>query len=65
MGGRATTGDSAGATAGTTKGTTGATAAGTGGDDPANHHVTDEGTPVRGGNLVYGLDSDTANAWAP
>jgi peptide/nickel transport system substrate-binding protein len=29
-------------------------------------HVTeDEGDPVRGGDLVYGIEADTANAWAP
>jgi peptide/nickel transport system substrate-binding protein len=32
---------------------------------PAEHHVTDEGEPVHGGDLVYGIGSDTANAWAP
>ena len=25
----------------------------------------DDGQPVRGGTLVYGLDADTANGWAP
>jgi peptide/nickel transport system substrate-binding protein len=25
----------------------------------------DDGEPVRGGTLVYGLDADTANGWAP
>ena len=25
----------------------------------------DEGEPVKGGTLVYGLEADTANAWAP
>ena len=26
--------------------------------------ATDEGEPVKGGTLVYGLEADTANAWA-
>jgi peptide/nickel transport system substrate-binding protein len=30
---------------------------------PGDNHVTDEGEPVQGGTLVYGIDSDTANAW--
>jgi peptide/nickel transport system substrate-binding protein len=41
------------------------TAKGGGAADLANHHVTDPATPVKGGTLVYGIDSDTANAWAP
>src|SRR5215510_1570752 len=28
-------------------------------------NTADEGTPVKGGTLVYGLEADTANAWAP
>ena len=32
---------------------------------PAERHVTDEGEPVQGGDLVFGIGSDTANAWAP
>ena len=59
----ATTGGTAGSgsTAGTTAGSSGAPS----GTDLANHHVGDEGTPVNGGTLVYGIDSDTANPWAP
>jgi peptide/nickel transport system substrate-binding protein len=33
-------------------------------ESPGEHHVTDEGDPVQGGTLVYGVDADTANAWA-
>jgi peptide/nickel transport system substrate-binding protein len=29
------------------------------------HTVADEGEPVKGGTLVYGLEADTANAWPP
>src|SRR5262245_52603645 len=41
-----------------------------GGDDDAGNNADsnnagDEGTPVKGGTLVYGLEADTANAWAP
>ena len=32
---------------------------------PGEHHVEDEGEPVKGGTLVFGLEADTANAWAP
>ena len=33
---------------------------------PGERHVTeDEGEPVQGGTLVYGIEADTANAWAP
>ena len=32
---------------------------------PAESHVTDEGEPVQGGDLVFGIAADTANAWAP
>ena len=32
---------------------------------PGEHHVDDEGEPVKGGTLVFGLEADTANAWAP
>ncbi len=33
---------------------------------PGEKHVEkDEGTPVKGGTLVYGIEADTANAWAP
>jgi peptide/nickel transport system substrate-binding protein len=32
---------------------------------PGEHHVGDEGTPVKGGTLVFGLEADTANGWAP
>ena len=32
---------------------------------PGEHHLEeDEGEPVQGGTLVYGLEADTANAWA-
>jgi peptide/nickel transport system substrate-binding protein len=69
-----TTGSSEAAT--TTPGT--GSAAGGGGADsglpkaserelpPGERHVEDdEGTPVRGGTLVYGIEADTANPWAP
>ena len=36
-----------------------------GGTSGSTQGVSDEGEPVKGGTLVYGLDSDTANAWAP
>ena len=29
------------------------------------HLAEDEGEPVHGGDLVYGIEADTANAWAP
>ena len=32
---------------------------------PGERHVDDEGEPVQGGTLVFGLEADTANAWAP
>ena len=33
---------------------------------PGERHVEeDEGTPVRGGDLVYGIEADSANPWAP
>ena len=32
---------------------------------PGEHHVEDEGEPVKGGTLVFGLEADTANGWAP
>ena len=32
---------------------------------PAERHITDEGEPVHGGDLVYGIGADTANAWPP
>jgi peptide/nickel transport system substrate-binding protein len=32
---------------------------------PGEHHLEeDEGEPVQGGTLVYGVEADTANAWA-
>ncbi len=48
----------------------GSTATGTGTgpaaeSGPGEHHVEDEGDPVNGGTLVFGLEADTANAWAP
>jgi peptide/nickel transport system substrate-binding protein len=41
-----------------------------GDDDDASGDIDqssteDAGDPVRGGTLVYGLEADTANAWAP
>jgi peptide/nickel transport system substrate-binding protein len=35
------------------------------GSDDANRHAGDEGEPVHGGTLVYGIEADTANPWAP
>jgi peptide/nickel transport system substrate-binding protein len=32
---------------------------------PGEHHIEDEGEPVKGGTLVFGLEADTANGWAP
>lgn len=32
---------------------------------PGENHVGDEGEPVQGGDLVYGLEADSANGWAP
>ena len=32
--------------------------------DDANRNVEDEGEPVKGGTLVYGLDADTGTPWA-
>ncbi len=33
---------------------------------PGEHHVEEgEGEPVHGGHLVYGLEADTTNPWAP
>jgi len=34
-------------------------------ESPGSTAVAGEGEPVRGGTLVYGLEADTANAWAP
>ncbi|MFV0308123.1 MAG: ABC transporter substrate-binding protein [Desertimonas sp.] len=35
-------------------------------EGPSEHHLTEsEGEPVPGGTLVYGVEADTANAWAP
>ena len=31
---------------------------------PGESHVGDEGEPVKGGTLVYGIEADTANGWA-
>jgi peptide/nickel transport system substrate-binding protein len=33
--------------------------------DTNQSNTGDEGEPVKGGTLVYGLEADTANAWAP
>jgi peptide/nickel transport system substrate-binding protein len=41
------------------------TADDSGSDDDANRHAGDEGEPVHGGTLVYGIEADTANPWAP
>jgi len=67
-----TTGATTGVTTGgTTAGTDKPTATTTGGstapsNDLSNHPVTDTaGPPVHGGTLVFGLDSDSANGWAP
>jgi peptide/nickel transport system substrate-binding protein len=35
------------------------------GDDVNQDTSGDEGEPVQGGTLVYGLEADTANGWAP
>jgi peptide/nickel transport system substrate-binding protein len=35
------------------------------GDDVNQSAAEDEGEPVQGGTLVYGLEADTANGWAP
>jgi len=32
---------------------------------PGEHHLEDEGEPVKGGTLVFGLEADSANPWAP
>lgn len=34
-------------------------------DDVNQSNTEDAGDPVKGGTLVYGLEADTANAWAP
>ncbi len=54
------TSDTEGSTPGTEAGTDDSVSANTANEQDA----TDEGTPVKGGNLVYGIDSDTANPWA-
>jgi hypothetical protein len=71
------TATTAGATGTTTGGTTGGTTAGTGGttagtggtsggEAPVNSGAEQNaGKPVQGGTLVYGLEADSANAWAP
>jgi peptide/nickel transport system substrate-binding protein len=53
-----TTGDTGASTPGTSGGSEGTSSAN-------EQNATDEGTPVQGGDLVYGIDSDTANAWPP
>jgi len=67
----------AGTTADTTGDTTGDSTGTTTGDDgsvdvanrllpPGERHVEeDEGEPVHGGDLVYGIEADSANPWAP
>jgi peptide/nickel transport system substrate-binding protein len=48
-------------TSGGTEGTSGG-----GGEAPVNSGAdTDAGEPVKGGTLVYGLEADSANGWAP
>ena len=32
---------------------------------PGEKHVEDEGEPVKGGTLTFGIEADTANGWAP
>jgi peptide/nickel transport system substrate-binding protein len=32
---------------------------------PGESHVEDEGEPVQGGDLVFGLEADSANPWVP
>jgi len=32
---------------------------------PGEHHVEDEGEPVQGGDLVFGIEADSANPWVP
>jgi peptide/nickel transport system substrate-binding protein len=32
---------------------------------PGESHVEDEGEPVQGGDLVYGIEADSANPWVP
>ena len=32
---------------------------------PGESHVEDEGEPVQGGDLVFGIEADSANPWAP
>ncbi len=32
---------------------------------PGERHISDEGEPVQGGDLVYGIEADSANGWAP
>ena len=32
---------------------------------PGENHQTDEGEPVQGGTLVYGIEADSASPWAP
>lgn len=63
----ATSGDTAATSTGDTTGdTTGGSDAATIPEGPGENHLTeDEGEPVRGGTLVYGVEADTANAWAP
>jgi peptide/nickel transport system substrate-binding protein len=39
--------------------------AGASGEGANQTTVTDEGEPVRGGDLVYGIEADSANGWAP
>ncbi|WP_116998637.1 ABC transporter substrate-binding protein [Desertimonas flava] len=34
-------------------------------EGPGENHVGDEGEPVQGGDLVYGIEADSANGWAP
>jgi peptide/nickel transport system substrate-binding protein len=58
--GGSTTTESGGST--TTSGGSGAAKPAPG---PGERHQEDEGKPVKGGTLVYGIEADTAKAWAP
>src|SRR5262245_49486311 len=40
-------------------------AGGGSGEDVNSSNAESSGDPVKGGTLVYGIDSDTANGWAP
>jgi peptide/nickel transport system substrate-binding protein len=64
--GTATTTPSSGSTAGTAGSDSGLPKASERQLPPGEKHVEkDEGKPVQGGTLVYGIEADTANGWAP